>query len=130
MNENIKEIEKKWQDYWKKNHTFKAKTGSKKKPYYILVEFPYPSGSGLHVGHVRSYTAQDALARMMRMQGYNVLYPMGYDAFGAPAEEYAIKTHQHPKNVVKKNIKVFGDQMRSLGFSFDWSREFSTTDPE
>ena len=127
---NTKEIEKKWQDYWEKNNTFKAENGGDKKPYYILVEFPYPSGSGLHVGHVRSYTAQDTIARMMRMKGYNVLYPMGYDAFGAPAEEYAIKTHQHPKNVVANNIKVFGTQMRSLGFSFDWSREFATTDPE
>ena len=129
MNETLK-IEQKWQKYWEKHKTFEAKTGSKKPPYYILVEFPYPSGSGLHVGHVRSYTAQDSLARMMRMQGYNVLYPMGYDAFGAPAEEYAIKTHQHPKNVVENNIKVFGKQMRSLGFSFDWSRQFSTTDPD
>lgn len=127
---NFTKIEKKWQKYWEENETFKAVNGSDKKPYYILVEFPYPSGSGLHVGHVRSYTAQDALARIKRMQGYNVLYPMGYDAFGAPAEEYAIKTHQHPKNVVQNNIKVFGRQMRSLGFSFDWSREFSTTDPE
>ena len=127
---NYKKIEKKWQEKWEKEKIFEAKNGSNKKPYYILVEFPYPSGAGLHVGHVRSYTAQDALARMKRMQGYNVLYPMGYDAFGAPAEEYAIKTHQHPKNVVKENIKVFGNQMRSLGFSFDWSREFSTTDPE
>ena len=127
---NFKEIEKKWQEYWDKHETFKAENGGNKKPYYILVEFPYPSGSGLHVGHVRSYTAQDTIARMMRMKGYNVLYPMGYDAFGAPAEEYAIKTHQHPKDVVANNIKVFGKQMRSLGFSFDWSREFSTTDPE
>ena len=123
------EIEKKWQQYWEENNAFKVEN-SGDNPYYILVEFPYPSGSGLHVGHVRSYTAQDALARMKRMQGYNVLYPMGYDAFGAPAEEYAIKTHQHPKNVVKKNIEVFGNQMKSLGFSFDWSRSFSTTDPE
>ena len=123
-------IEKKWQDYWEKNKTFKVSEDESKKPYYILVEFPYPSGSGLHVGHVRSYTAQDAIARMMRMQGYNVLYPMGFDAFGAPAEEYAIKTHQHPKEVVKQNIKTFRNQMKSLGFSFDWDREFSTTDPE
>lgn len=127
---NTKEIEKKWQNYWEEHETFKAENGGNKKPYYILVEFPYPSGAGLHVGHVRSYTAQDTIARMMRMKGYNVLYPMGYDAFGAPAEEYAIKTHQHPKNVVANNIKVFGRQMRSLGFSFDWSRELSTTDPE
>ena len=123
-------IEKKWQDYWEKNKTFKVSEDESKKPYYILVEFPYPSGAGLHVGHVRSYTAQDAIHRMMRMQGYNVLYPMGFDAFGAPAEEYAIKTHQHPKEVVKQNIKTFRNQMKSLGFSFDWDREFSTTDPE
>ena len=123
-------IEKKWQDYWDTHKTFKAKEDPDKKPYYILVEFPYPSGAGLHVGHVRSYTAQDAMARMMRMQGYNVLYPMGFDAFGAPAEEYAIKTHQHPKEVVKKNIATFRNQMKSLGFSFDWDRQFSTTDPD
>ena len=126
----LSNIEKKWQDYWEKNKTFKVSEDESKKPYYILVEFPYPSGAGLHVGHVRSYTAQDAIARMMRMQGYNVLYPMGFDAFGAPAEEYAIKTHQHPKEVVKQNIKTFRNQMKSLGFSFDWDREFSTTDPE
>ncbi len=125
----FKNIEKKWQKYWEEHETFKTKNEGDKH-YYILVEFPYPSGAGLHVGHVRSYTAQDALARLKRMQGYNVLYPMGYDAFGAPAEEYAIKTHQHPKNVVKKNIEVFGNQMKSIGFSFDWSRTFSTTDPE
>ena len=122
-------IEKKWQDYWDTHKTFKAKEDPGRRPYYILVEFPYPSGAGLHVGHVRSYTAQDAMARMMRMQGYNVLYPMGFDAFGAPAEEYAIKTHQHPKEVVKKNIATFRNQMKSLGFSFDWDRQFSTTDP-
>lgn len=123
-------IEKKWQDYWEKNKTFKVSEDESKQPYYILVEFPYPSGAGLHVGHVRSYTAQDAIARMMRMQGYNVLYPMGFDAFGAPAEQYAIKTHQHPKEVVKQNIKTFTKQMKSIGFSFDWDRQFSTTDPE
>ena len=124
------EIEKKWQEYWDKKESFKAYNDSSKKPYYILVEFPYPSGAGLHVGHVRSYTAQDALARMMRMQGYNVLYPMGWDAFGAPAEQYAIKNHIHPKEAVKENIQTFKGQMKMLGFSFDWSREFSTTDPE
>ena len=127
---NIKEIESKWQKYWDDNKSFKAETGGDKKPYYILVEFPYPSGSGLHVGHVRSYTAQDAMARMMRMQGYNVLYPMGWDAFGAPAEQYAIKNHIHPKEAVKENIATFKGQMKSIGFSFDWDREFSTTDPE
>lgn len=128
MNHN--EIEKKWQKYWEEKECFKAITGSDKKPYYILVEFPYPSGNGLHVGHVRGYTAQDAIARMKRMQGYNVLYPMGWDAFGAPAEQYAIKNHIHPKEAVKKNIQNFKRQMMDLGFSFDWDREFSTTDPE
>ena len=127
---NYNEIEKKWQNYWDEHKTFEVENKSDKKSYYILVEFPYPSGSGLHVGHVRSYTAQDAMARMMRMQGYNVLYPMGWDAFGAPAEQYAIQNHIHPKEAVKENIKTFKGQMKSLGFSFDWSREFSTTDPE
>ncbi len=127
---NYLEIEKKWQEYWKNNKSFKAYDYSEKKPYYILVEFPYPSGSGLHVGHVRSYTAQDALARMKRLQGYNVLFPMGWDAFGAPAEQYAIKNHIHPKDAVHENIKTFKGQMEMLGFSFDWDREFSTTDPD
>ncbi len=131
MEYNFKEIEKKWQKYWEDNKTFKAVTGDKaKKPYYILVEFPYPSGAGLHVGHVRSYTAQDVLARKKRMEGLNVLYPMGWDAFGAPAEQYAIKNHIHPKDAVKENIKTFKNQMKNLGFSFDWDREFSTTDPD
>ena len=127
---NSKIIEEKWQKYWEEHKSFEAVTGSDKEPYYILVEFPYPSGSGLHVGHVRSYTAQDAMARMMRMQGKNVLFPMGWDAFGAPAEQYAIKNHIHPKEAVKENIKTFKRQMQTLGFSFDWDREFSTTDPE
>ena len=128
---NINEIEKKWQKYWLDNKSFKAITGdTTRKPYYILVEFPYPSGAGLHVGHVRSYTAQDVLARVKRMQGYNVLFPMGWDAFGAPAEQYAIKNHIHPKEAVKANVKTFKGQMMSLGFSFDWDREFSTTDPD
>ena len=127
---NYNEIEKKWQNYWDEHKTFEVENKSDKKSHYILVEFPYPSGSGLHVGHVRSYTAQDAMARMMRMQGYNVLYPMGWDAFGAPAEQYAIQNHIHPKEAVKENIKTFKGQMKSLGFSFDWCREFSTTDPE
>ncbi len=126
---NFKEIEKKWQKYWEEHHTFEAKNEGAN-PYYILVEFPYPSGAGLHVGHVRSYTALDAMARMMRREGYNVLFPMGWDAFGAPAEQYAIKNHIHPKEAVKENIKTFKGQMMDLGYSFDWSREFSTTDPE
>jgi leucyl-tRNA synthetase len=127
---NYKKVEKKWQEHWESEKTFASKNNDEKPPYYVLVEFPYPSGAGLHVGHVRSYTAQDAIARMKRMQGYNVLYPMGWDAFGAPAEQYAIKNHIHPKDAVKANIKTFKGQMKSLGFSFDWDREFSTTDPE
>ena len=126
----FKDIEKKWQKIWDEKECFKAENGSDKPHYYVLVEFPYPSGSGLHVGHVRSYTAQDAIARMKRMQGYNVLYPMGYDSFGAPAEQYAIKTHQHPAKVVEENVKTFSKQMKSIGFSFDWSRAFSTSDPD
>ena len=126
---NFEEIEKKWKIFWEKNHTFEVKNEGAN-PYYILVEFPYPSGEGLHVGHVRSYTAHDAMARMKRMQGYNVLFPMGFDAFGAPAEQYAIKTHTHPKDVTNKAIAHFKEQMKRIGFSFDWSREFSTTDPE
>ena len=130
MEYNHDKIEKKWQKYWDDNQTFKAVTGDKKEPYYILVEFPYPSGAGLHVGHVRSYTAQDALARMKRMQGYNVLHPMGFDSFGLPAEQYAIKTGNHPASFTEQNIETFTKQLKMLGFSFDWSREFSTTDPE
>ncbi len=125
-----KKIEKKWQDIWDNGHYFEAKNDSDKEKYYILVEFPYPSGSGLHVGHVRSYSALDAMARMKRLQGYNVLFPMGWDAFGAPAEQYAIKNHIYPADAVKENIKTFKGQIKSLGMSFDWSREFATTDPE
>ena len=127
---NIKEVEKKWQKYWDDKKSFKAYNDGGEKHYYVLVEFPYPSGAGLHVGHVRSYTAQDAIARLKRMQGYNVLFPMGWDAFGAPAEQYAIKNHVHPKEATKINIANFKRQMQDLGFSFDWDREFSTTDPE
>ena len=123
-------IEKKWQKYWEENEVFVASNKSDKPKYYYLVEFPYPSGAGLHVGHVRSYTALDALARKKRMNGYNVLFPMGWDAFGAPAEQFAIKNHIHPKDAVKKNIETFKGQIKSLGLSIDWTREFSTTDPE
>lgn len=126
----IQKIEQKWQKYWEENHTFEAKIDNNKEKYYYLVEFPYPSGAGLHVGHVRSYTALDVLARKKRMMGYNVLFPMGWDAFGAPAEQYAIKNHIHPSIAVKENIKTFKGQIQKLGISFDWSREFSTTDPE
>ena len=126
----IRNIEKKWQKYWDDKKSFKSYNDGGEKHYYVLVEFPYPSGAGLHVGHVRSYTAQDAIARLKRMQGYNVLFPMGWDAFGAPAEQYAIKNHVHPKEATKINIANFKRQMKDLGFSFDWDREFSTTDPE
>ena len=125
-----KKIEEKWQKYWLDNKTFKAINNGSDKHYYILVEFPYPSGSGLHVGHVRSYTAQDAKARIKRMQGYNVLFPMGFDSFGSPAEQYAIKNHIHPKQAVEENIKTFKGQMMNMGYSFDWDREFATSDPE
>ncbi len=128
--ENVKEIENKWQKYWEEHETFVAKNGEEKEKYYYLIEFPYPSGAGLHVGHVRSYTALDIMARKKRMMGYNVLFPIGWDAFGAPAEQYAIKNHIHPKKAVEENIKTFKGQIKKLGISFDWSREFSTTDPE
>ncbi len=127
---NFKKIEAKWQEYWDKNNTFSASSNSDKPKYYVLVEFPYPSGVGLHVGHVRSYAALDALARFKRMQGFNVLYPIGWDAFGAPAEQYAIKNHIHPKDAVKENILTFKGQCKKVGISFDWSREIATTDPE
>lgn len=127
---NMNQIEKKWQKFWDDNKIFKAENFSDKEKYYFLIEFPYPSGSGLHVGHVRSYTALDALARKKRMMGYNVLYPLGWDAFGAPAEQYAIKNHIHPSKAVEENIDTFKRQVRDLGISFDWDREFSTTDPE
>ena len=126
---NTGKIEKKWQERWEKEGVFTAKENSDKPKYYILVEFPYPSGSGLHVGHVRSYTALDAMARVKRAQGYNVLYPMGWDAFGSPAEQYAIKNHVYPANMVKECIEVFKKQIKSLGISFDWSREINTSDP-
>ena len=124
-----KQVEKKWQDIWDAKQCFKAENGSDKEKFYALVEFPYPSGQGLHVGHPRSYTALDIVARKKRMQGYNVLYPMGWDAFGLPTENFAIKNHVHPAEVTKKNIARFKSQLKSLGLSFDWSREINTTDP-
>ena len=126
---NYKEIEKRWQEYWVESNTYLTKEDETKKKFYMLVEFPYPSGVGLHVGHARVYTASDVQARFKKARGYNVLFPMGWDAFGAPAEQYAIKNHIHPKMAVQENIKVFKGQMKSLGLSVDWSREFSTTDP-
>lgn len=130
MSYNFKEIEKKWQNKWYSEGTFNAKNDYTMKKWYGLIEFPYPSGQGLHVGHPRSYTALDIIARKRRMQGYNVLLPIGFDAFGLPAENYAIKTHVHPKITTEQNINHFREQLKSLGFSFDWSREVNTTDPE
>ena len=129
MNE-FADIEKKWQKYYEDNHIFTAINNSKKPKYFYLVEFPYPSGDGLHVGHTRGYTALDIMARKKRMEGFNVLFPMGWDAFGEAAEGYAIKHKIHPKEAVEKNIATFKGQCQKMGFSFDWSREFSTTDPE
>ncbi|MCI1982228.1 MAG: leucine--tRNA ligase [Oscillospiraceae bacterium] len=125
-----KPIEKKWQAAWEKAGVFHASSHSSKPKYYALIEFPYPSGQGLHVGHPRSYTAMDIIARKRRMQGYNVLYPIGWDAFGLPSENYAIKNHVHPAVVTKKNVARFKQQLQSLGLSFDWTREINTTDPE
>ena len=129
MKYNYSEIEKKWQDIWDEKQTFAAKTDYTLPKFFGLVEFPYPSGQGLHVGHPRSYTALDIVARKKRLQGYNVLYPMGWDAFGLPTENYAIKNNIHPEIVTEKNIANFKKQLKSLGFSFDWSREVNTTDP-
>lgn len=127
---NHKEIEQKWQKVWDDEKAFHAGDDYSKPKYYALVEFPYPSGQGLHVGHPRPYTALDIVARKRRMQGYNVLYPMGWDAFGLPTENYAIKNKIHPKTVTANNVKRFKDQLHSLGYSFDWDREVNTTDPE
>jgi len=121
-------IEKKWQDYWHSNKTFKAVEVSDKEKLYVLDMFPYPSGAGLHVGHPEGYTATDIYCRFKRMNNYNVLHPMGWDAFGLPAEQYAVETGTHPSETTKKNISEFKRQIMSLGFSYDWDREVNTTD--
>ncbi|MEY8311699.1 leucine--tRNA ligase [Oscillospiraceae bacterium 42-9] len=125
-----KTVEPKWQKAWEQAGVFHAENGSDKPKYFALIEFPYPSGQGLHVGHPRPYTALDVVARKRRMQGYNVLYPIGWDAFGLPAENYAIKNHVHPEGITRDNIQRFSRQIQSLGISFDWSREISTIDPD
>ena len=125
-----KEIEKKWQDEWERSEAHKALDSSDKPKQYILIEFPFPSGDGLHTGHVRSYTALDIVSRKRRREGFNVLYPIGWDAFGLPTENYAIKVGKDPKVVTKENTDTFRRQLKSLGLSFDWSREINTTDPE
>ena len=123
-----KDIEKKWQEIWDREEAFKAGVDKTKPKYYALVEFPYPSGQGLHVGHPRPYTAMDIVSRKRRMQGYNVLFPMGWDAFGLPTENYAIKNKIHPRIVTKNNVEHFKNQLKALGYSFDWSKEVNTTD--
>lgn len=125
-----KKIEKKWQNFWEKKGIYRAQNKSNKKKFYGLIEFPYPSGAGMHVGHIRSNTAMDVISRKRRMDGYNVLYPIGWDAFGLPTENYAIKTGIHPVKVTKQNTDTFRKQLKSIGFSFDWSREINTTDPK
>ncbi|WP_080844367.1 leucine--tRNA ligase [Cytobacillus gottheilii] len=130
MNFNHQEIEKKWQQYWEENKTFKTSEEEGKRKFYALDMFPYPSGAGLHVGHPEGYTATDILSRMKRMQGYNVLHPMGWDAFGLPAEQYAIDTGNDPAEFTEKNINTFRRQIKALGFSYDWDREINTTDPD
>ena len=129
MKYDFKSIESKWQKRWQDEKSFKALDDYSTPKYYALVEFPYPSGAGIHVGHPRSYTALDIVARKRRMQGYNVLYPMGWDAFGLPTENFAIKNHIHPAIVTKNNVARFKSQLQSLGLSFDWDREINTTDP-
>ena len=130
MKHDFKTIEAKWQKRWDEENAFAASNDFSKPKYYTLVEFPYPSGNGLHVGHPRSYTALDIVSRKRRMQGYNVLFPMGWDAFGLPTENFAIKNHIHPRIVTEKNVARFKAQLKSLGLSFDWSREINTTDPD
>ena len=122
-------IEKKWQTKWKDEKTFACENGGSKPKFFGLVEFPYPSAAGLHVGHPRPYTAMDVIARKKRMDGYNVLFPIGYDAFGLPTENFAIKNHIHPAIVTKQNIENFTRQLHMLGYSFDWDRCVDTTDP-
>ena len=122
-------IEKKWQANWEKTKPYAAVTGDKRPKFYGLIEFPYPSGQGLHVGHPRPFTAMDIVTRKKRMEGYNVLYPIGWDAFGLPTENYAMKTGVHPSIVTKNNIDRFRSQLKSMGFSFDYSREVNTTEP-
>ncbi len=125
-----RKIEKKWQEYWLKNKTYKAEIDGDKEKYYVLDMFPYPSGAGLHVGHVTGYTGTDIMARFMRMKGYNVLHPMGWDSFGLPAEQYAIRTGTHPAITTEKNINTYREQLQSLGFSYDWDREIATSNPD
>src|SRR6185503_12310406 len=122
-------IELRWQAFWREHDTFRTEVEHEKPKFYVLDMFPYPSGAGLHVGHVEGYTATDIMARYMRQKGYNVLHPMGWDSFGLPAEQYAVRTGTHPRVTTQKNIDTFRKQLRSLGFSYDWDREMATSDP-
>jgi leucyl-tRNA synthetase len=130
MDYQFRDIEKRWQKFWAENQTFKVDNSSAKPKYYVLDMFPYPSGAGLHVGHPLGYIASDIFARYKRLKGFNVLHPMGYDSFGLPAEQYAIQTGQHPAITTETNINRYREQLDNLGFSFDWSREVRTSDPE
>ncbi len=130
MKYDFKTIEPKWQKKWEDEGVFRAEDDSKKPKFYALVEFPYPSGAGMHVGHIKAYSGLDVVSHKRRMQGYNVLFPMGFDSFGLPAENYAIKTNTHPHIITTKNVDHFKDQMKKIGFSFDWSREISTSLPD
>ena len=127
MNYDFKAAEKKWQDKWEQSGVFKAKDNSEKKKFYALVEFPYPSGAGMHVGHIKAYSGLEVVSRKRRMEGYNVLFPIGFDAFGLPTENYAIKTGIHPRKVTDMNIERFSSQLKRVGFSFDWDRVIDTT---
>ena len=130
MQYDFKEIEKKWQAYWLENKTYKVTEDKKKEKFYVLDMFPYPSGSGLHVGHPLGYIASDIYSRYKKHKGFNVLHPMGYDSFGLPTEQYAIETGIHPKIATKNNSNRYREQLDKLGFSFDWSREFKTSNPD
>ena len=130
MQYNHKEIESKWQQYWKDNNVYKCEPDSTRPKYYVLDMFPYPSGAGLHVGHPLGYIASDIYSRYKRLKGFNVLHPMGYDAYGLPAEQYAIQTGQHPEITTRQNIDRYRSQLDKIGFSYDWSRQIKTCDPE
>ena len=130
MEYNHKDIESRWQQYWKDNNTYKTEIDSNRPKFYVLDMFPYPSGAGLHVGHPLGYIASDIYSRFKRLQGFNVLHPMGYDAYGLPAEQYAIQTGQHPEVTTRQNIARYRSQLDKIGFCYDWNREIKTCDPE
>ena len=130
MKYNFKKIEPKWQAKWEESKVFEAKDNSDKPKFYGLVEFPYPSGAGMHVGHIKAYSSLEVISRKRRMEGYNVLFPIGFDAFGLPTENYAVKTGTHPRIITDENIKKFSNQLKKVGFSFDWNRVIDTTDED